>query len=796
MAAADPGKNAAGGVDLTTCDREPIRDKQLLLEFEPASLDVLAGRQVPYDVGNVLERLEAAGSWRDLCHAAAVEVRRLTGFDKVMVYQFDAGWNGLVVAEDQVGGMDPYLGLRFPASDIPAQARELYRVSPIRLIPDAGYTASPIVPAAGAADVAPLDLSFAVLRSVSPVHLEYLRNMGVAASMSVSILRDGRLWGLIACHHRTARRVPHERRLACEFVGEAFAMLLAGRELQDGHARRAAARARVDGVVARLRSAEQLAPALNESPEELLRIADADGVAICGEDRCVSHGRTPDADQVRGIVAWLAADADRTTYSSDWFPGECGAAAGLGDSAAGVLAIRFSRVHQDYVIWFRREQQRDVEWAGRPDKPATGDGRRLHPRESFATWVQRVGGRSRPWGAAEIDAAAGLRDALVDLALRKSEESAARAKDQFMAILSHELRTPLSPVLTAVTALQADASLSRDTQELLHVIRRNVEVETRLIDDLLDLTRIGKGKLSLNTEPLDLHAVIDRAIEVCENEIQEKGIRLTRKPSAQGRHVNGDPARLQQVFWNLLRNAGKFTPPGGSVEVVTSNPVPGQVRVEVRDTGMGIEPEVLPHVFEAYEQGSRSVTRRFGGLGLGLSISRTLVELHGGRLSVASEGKGRGATFTVELPATKGGPGRTGASRAGADAAHAGPTAASPLQILLVEDHKDTARVMARLLAQLHYNVRTADTIAAARAMIAAHEFDLMICDLGLPDGNGADLMREVRERSTMPAIALSGYGMEDDVRRSREAGFDRHLVKPVNFQLLHETIRQTTAAG
>jgi CheY-like chemotaxis protein len=345
--------------------------------------------------------------------------------------------------------------------------------------------------------------------------------------------------------------------------------------------------------------------------------------------------------------------------------------------------------------------------------------------------------------------------------------------------------------LTAVSALEVDTTLSSDTRELMRVIRGNVDLETRLIDDLLDLTRISKGKLVLNSETVDLHTLIQHTLEVCEHDVQEKGIQLSVQTEAKAHHVDGDPARLQQILWNILKNAIKFTPPDGSISIRSANPSAGRVQLQVTDSGAGIDPKVLPDIFNAFEQGGRRVTSRYGGLGLGLAIAKTLVEVHGGRISATSQGKGHGATFTVDLPVVSPAP-----SGATTEAPVAAPTApSSKVRILLVEDHQDTARVMARLLKQLKYEVETAENIALALKLASTTSFDLVISDLGLPDGSGNDLMRQLRAKHGLRGIALTGWGMEDDMQKSKEAGFERHLTKPVDFQSLQVAIREVVGS-
>jgi PAS domain S-box-containing protein len=377
---------------------------------------------------------------------------------------------------------------------------------------------------------------------------------------------------------------------------------------------------------------------------------------------------------------------------------------------------------------------------------------------------------------------------------RQRAEAANRAKDRFLAVLSHELRTPLTPVVITAAMLEGDSTLPARVTEDARTIRRNVELEARLIDDLLDVTRIAKGKLQLQPEMVDAHALLRQTVDMCRSDLNNKRLSLALDLRAERRHVIADPARLQQVFWNLLKNAVKFTAEGG-VGVRTFNDEGTNLWVEVRDSGVGIEPAVLPKVFDAFEQGDPSVTRTFGGLGLGLSICKVLVEMHGGQIAASSAGKGKGATFSVGLPTVPAPATNNGTP----EPPRCSRSDQHPLRILLVEDHENTARAMARLLRHLHHDVTVAGSLAAARqaaALEADHgAFDLTISDLGLPDGSGLDLMKELKASYGLKGIALTGYGMEEDVQRSREAGFSEHLTKPVDPAKLQAVIGRIVPA-
>lgn len=393
------------------------------------------------------------------------------------------------------------------------------------------------------------------------------------------------------------------------------------------------------------------------------------------------------------------------------------------------------------------------------------------------------------------------------LALAKEKvEAASRAKDDFIAALSHELRTPLSPVLMAAAALVEDERLPVDAREQLKMIERNIALEARLIDDLLDLTAIARGKIQLRMETSDAHSLIGMAVEIVRAEAQAKGIHIERTFAARHSALRVDPARFQQVIWNLLRNAVKFTPNGGRISIETDEEkAPDEERwlqIKVVDSGIGIASELLDKIFMPFDQGSLTGAHRFGGLGLGLAIARTVVELHGGLISAQSDGANQGATFVVRLP---------GAVYPSSGFAESGPPFSSnspsplsppspsvkgicPQRLLLVEDHESTLKVLAGLLRRDGHQVVTATTVAGALAIAAANEFDLVISDLGLSDGTGHELMEKLRTNYGLKGVALTGYGMEEDVVRSRAAGFVAHLIKPIRIAELRLTLASLTA--
>jgi len=368
---------------------------------------------------------------------------------------------------------------------------------------------------------------------------------------------------------------------------------------------------------------------------------------------------------------------------------------------------------------------------------------------------------------------------------KDAAESANKAKDHFLSVLSHELRTPLTPVLGALSYLERQPSLPEELRSELGMLRRNVQTEARLVDDLLDLTRISRGKLKLHLEVVDVHEALRASIGMLQSEIDGKDLELITALRAKTHHVWADAGRLQQIFLNLLSNAVKFTPPNGSIAIRTQNDRDG-LTIEVTDNGVGIEPPMLARLFMAFEQSEDS--RRMGGLGLGLSISKSLAELHGGNLTASSGGRDAGSTFILELKTV---PSQSASSTLPTPP----PVVGSRCRVLLVEDHLDTRRVMVRLLKSFGCTVTEASSVAEALAAAERDDFDVLLSDIGLPDGSGTEIMSELKSRKPIKGIAVSGYGQDSDLQRSREAGFEMHLIKPVNIQTLRDSIRRVTAA-
>src|SRR5438128_2301108 len=368
---------------------------------------------------------------------------------------------------------------------------------------------------------------------------------------------------------------------------------------------------------------------------------------------------------------------------------------------------------------------------------------------------------------------------------KSAVEAANRTKDHFLAMLSHELRTPLTPVISTLQSLETEPAQTEDTKSALAMIRRNIELETQLIDDLLDFTRIARDKMQMRFAPVDTHLAISNVVEICRAEAASKRLPVHLNLQADTHFVAADAAKFQQIIWNLLKNAIKFTPENGEILISSSNPSQDVLSISLRDTAIGMEPEVIQRIFDPFEQGHRSFESRFGGLGLGLAISKSLTQAHGGTLTAQSDGRDRGSTFILSM--------QTLSSTEVGTVLHktTGETAQQGLKILLVDDHQDTCAALEKLLVRRGHLVAATHNVRSAMETAVRNKFDLLISDIALPDGSGVDLMRQLRAISAIPGIAISGFGNNGDIERSLQAGFSEHLIKPIKLDDLEAAIER-----
>lgn len=623
----------------------------VLLELEPRDISSRTGRAL----ARTIRRLQAAPDLNTLKQLAVNEIRNLTGYDRVMLYRFGPTGEGEVWAESTAPDLDPFLGLHYPASDIPKQARELYRKNWIRIIPNSSYMPVPIVPNTHPETGKPLDLSFSLLRSVSPIHLEYMRNMGLGASMSISLLQGSELWGLISCGHTQPKFTAFEAREACKTIGQILSIQIDAfeqREKSDSLKKRRPVCKRLVSVASS--AADSTLLTLTQSPHDLLALPEATGAVIVTGQQVMTIGDCPPLEATLELSRKLFAK----NYSDGMFACDQADELGLSDEVkhfvSGCLAIWLPRSDVNMIIWFRPELVQTVNWAGNPNKTAQRQQghQRLTPRKSFELWKQQVCGRARRWSATDFEVAAELRQALVEIDLGRqveAQKAAVQARDDLVAVVSHDLRSPLMTISLQAAMLKRE--LLKDGSDStakpgLAIDRIGIAAGrmSTLLKDLLDLSLIEAGRVHLNLLTHDVASLLDDAYSLLSPLAEEKKI-IFKCHCKPGLQIEADDERLFQVFSNLMGNAIKFTPEFGLIELRAQQK--GRfAEISLTDTGQGIAPDKVHAIFDRYWQARPGQSL---GAGLGLYIAKGIVEAHRGEIWVESQ-QGVGSTFFFTIP--------------------------------------------------------------------------------------------------------------------------------------------------
>jgi len=633
----------------------------LELEEKPANSDRdEAHVEIYASLKPILADLQATASLSAFFQMVAAQLRQFTGFDRVMIYKFLEDGSGKVVAEDKRVDLEAFLGLHYPASDIPKQARALYVKSWLRMISDNDAAPVPIVPAINPLTNAPLDMSYAVLRSMSPIHTEYLRNMGVRATMSISIIQDNRLWGLVACHHYSPRYVTHPARMACEFLAHMLSLQVESKEALENHEYIKRLTSKHAELVRAMSEDKDFFHGLLKPEADFEHWLDAQGVAFCLGDEVELLGATPAEADVRQIVAWLLENSDQEVFATNNLATHYPPANGFRSTAAGLLATRLAKLKPQYVLWFRPEIAQEVNWAGDPTKPVeVGEfGKRLTPRKSFALWIEEVKGKSAPWKDCEVDAARALRRSILEIVGRKAEEllklnaELERSNDEldsFAFITAHDLKEPLrgihnySHLLIESYGEQLDGEGQQKLQTLMRLTRR---MES-LIESLLYYSRVGRAEL-IRTE-VNLNNLVSETLEMMQLRLQESNAQVHVNGALPNLH--GDAVMLREVFENLIGNAVKYNDKGArKVEVghLAATKASASAPIfYVRDNGIGIEAKHHNDIFHIFRR-LHGREQYGGGVGAGLTITKKIVERHGGRIWVEST-PGAGTTFYFTL---------------------------------------------------------------------------------------------------------------------------------------------------
>lgn len=637
----------------------------VVLELEPKKApENLDFFDFYHQVKEPITRIQKAPTQLEMCQVVVKEVRRITGFDRVMVYQFDAQGAGCVIAED-TDQDTPYLDLHYPSSDIPKQARQLYTLNWLRLIPNADYQPVALTPTHNPLTDQPLDLSLSVLRSVSPIHLEYLENMGVAASMSISLLQDQKLWGLIACHHLTPKFIPYHIRTICEFIGQVTSAELANKVVSEDSEHKRQVKALQTQFVEALAQSSHFLEGMTQLRSQLLDLVNATGAVVCSGSQLIAVGETPSEPEVYALLNWIKPHLHDSVFETQSLAKHYPAAESFQAIASGVLALEISRIHNNYMLWFRPEVIQTVNWGGNPNKPVEVqlDGSlRMSPRQSFDLWQETMRGCSLPWQSYEVEAVTELRNLIVGIVLRQADELAAmnvelqrsnEELDAFAYIASHDLKEPLRGIHNYANFLMEDYGdvLQDDGVQKLQTLVRLTQRMEDLINSLLYFSRLGRTDLI--RQPVNLDELVQQVVATLTIARPQSGIdfRIPQPLPV----IEGDRAQLTELLTNLISNAIKYNNKsekwveiGWIPELVDERPT-NAYTFYIRDNGIGIRKEHLERIFQIFRR-LHGRDEFGGGTGVGLTIARKIIERHGGRIWVEST-PDQGSTFYFTLSA-------------------------------------------------------------------------------------------------------------------------------------------------
>ncbi len=794
-------------------------DGRVCIEIEPSAHEA----DVPADavaalLPSLLSDLAEAETVNCALEATTSRVRSALGYDRCMIYRFDADWNGEVIGEDRGTGVrESFLGLRFPARDIPPSVRTMMSETPVRMTMCIEEDGAALVPLTAADSDEHTDLTHVRARhSVGPCR-DYYRNLGVVSTLVVPVLREGVLWGMISLHHGAPRRVSPVHDTVLKGASIALADALSRiEELERREAER---------LVAEMHAAMAHNASPDESPRPfvdsqlctLSELLACDAIVMSVGVDWYAAGELVERDVCDSIVRSLSARAgDEPTACSCRLAVDDPGLEGEIGWAAGGLAVRIGESWSDYLLAIRAEKSLETRWAG---DPRQGLGRDEHgqpqltPRNSFREYIAATALSSREWTSSERHTAQSCGLSFGLRLLRHQALVSVRTQAAFLANMSHEIRTPMTAILGFADVLVDDTTSDIDdsiARDAVSTIRNNAAHLLAIINDLLDVSKVDAGKLSVERIETDVIDVVHGAVELMRGRASEKGLSLSvEHMSSLPASILSDPTRLKQIVLNLVGNAVKFTDAGSVTVRLAHDPATRQIQIEVEDTGIGMTGEQLEVVrrFDTFAQADTSTTRRFGGTGLGLSISNSLARLLGGRLEVESEW-GAGSRFRLTLPAiaesgrgglSAGGISRTGAPRAAErDAAldEAGPSLLSGVRVLVVEDGPDNRRLIEFHLKRAGADVELAENGRVAIERIGSNpaevNFDLILMDMQMPEMDGYEATRWLRAHGhRLPVVALTAHAMSGDREKCIEAGCNDFQTKPIDAGALVSVIRE-----
>lgn len=625
-------------------------EKYFLLEFEPVLSDLKV--DVQKMIGRSISQILADKKVEYLLNNTVVQIKDIIQYDRVMIYRFADDGHGEIMAEAKNEGLEPWVGLHYPASDIPKQAKELYKLNLTRIIANVHITPSKII--TGVVDQQPLDLTYSQLRAVSPMHIQYLKNMGVASSFSISLLHKDKLWGLIACHNYTPRFIDFKARESAKLVGQILSSALEFRQDEDNQQLNDFYKSNLDKLSNQLLKSTNIEDALTKENVNILQVVNGKGAILVYEKMVTKLGITPDDKQITDLVDWIKCNHTEPIFSTIELSATYPAAAAYKDIASGILVIVLSKELEEYIVWFKPEVLQMVTWAGKPEKlieiKPDGTGQ-LTPRNSFGAWAQNVSNTSEAWNKEEIKSVTRLREEItyaINLkagAIRLLNEKLRQAYDEldtFSYTISHDLKNPITAIKSYAQLLTTDKATYELSQKILGRIAERADKMNFMIDSVLDYSRIGK--LEIQYQKINIAHLINDVIKDVdlENDTSKLQITLGKMPD-----LFGDPTMINQVFSNLVSNAFKYaqhqTPALIHIEGTVNE---NDILYTIKDNGLGIAAQHIPLIFALFSRMDN--VKDIEGTGVGLSIVKRIIEKHHGRIWVESE-LDKGSTFFVSF---------------------------------------------------------------------------------------------------------------------------------------------------
>lgn len=624
-------------------------DDLYTLEFEPATSEKKL--DVQRMIGSSISEMLADKNLSNLLNNTAQQVKKVINYDRVMIYRFAADGHGEVIAESKNDDLDSWLGLHYPASDIPKQARELYKINLTRLIADVHADPSRIVTTTEE-NSRLLNLTNAQLRAVSPIHIQYLKNMKVASSFSISLMYKDELWGLIACHNYSPCFIDFKSRQSAQLIGQILSSALEFRHEEENQKVKERYKAAVDDLIRQMQKSSSVEEALTANRTTLLDITDATGTVLVFENNITTVGLTPDNSQLEKLLAWIKMNINGSIFHTNHLSSVYVGAANYADKASGMLVIILSRELNEYVIWFKPELLQEIKWAGNPDKPAeiTGQGLlHISPRRSFEAWSETVSKTSLKWSHEEIQSVMRLKAEIIYSINQKASEirllneklkHAYEELDTFSYTISHDLKNPLSTIRSYAQLVLRDKSISANSQKMLDRIVAGTDKMNNMVKEVLEYSRIGTA--DIGTAKIEMRPLLEEMIKDLKLAYQAEHIVVS---IAETPDTKGDQVMISQIFSNLISNAIKYSLIRQDPQISINGTVQdNQVTYCVKDNGIGIDTNQLPQVFELFKRLDN--VENIEGTGVGLAIVKRIVEKHKGKIWVESE-LGKGSSFYV-----------------------------------------------------------------------------------------------------------------------------------------------------